>query len=287
MQDRLAADYPRGKKGLDEFESLVQIIKKKGTGKLYDCIVGISGGTDSTYLLLVCKKYGLRPLAVNVDNGWHSDIAVNNIKNALSVLGYDLETYVINWEEMKSIHLAFMKASLPWPDGTSDIAIREGLYRIAKKHKIKYIFNGHDFRTEGRQPDEWTWIDGKMINYICKLNKIKIKTFPNQTILDLLYNGYISGIKDIRPFWYIHYSKMEARKIIEKELNWKYYGGHHHENIFTKYIIGVWLPQKFGIDKRKITLSAHIRTGEYTRNEVIELLKVPPYSIDQMKVDEV
>lgn len=286
VHDRLAADYPRGEKGKRDFENLLAEIKRRGKGKEYDCVVGVSGGTDSTYLLVLCKQFGLRPLAVNVDNGWHTEIAVNNIKKALDALNYDLVTYVINWEEMKAIHLAFMRASLPWPDGTTDIAIREGLYRTAGKYGIKYIFNGHDFRTEGKQPEEWTWTDGRMINSICRKNGIRLKTFPNQTIFDLVYRGFLSGIKDIRPFWYLEYSKIEARKILEKEVGWEYYGGHHHENIFTRFIIGVWLPQKFGIDKRKVTLSAHVRTGEMTRQEALDKLKEPPYSQKQMDDDK-
>ncbi len=285
IQEHLELDYPRGEKGKQDFEKLIDEIKQKGKNKKYDCVVGLSGGTDSTYLLLLCKQYGLRPLAVTVDNGWHTEIAVNNIKNALDILGYDLETYVINWNEMKAIHLAFMRAALPWPDGSTDIAIREGLYRMASKHGIKYIFNGHDFRTEGRQPDEWTWTDGKMIKHICGQNNIKLKSFPNQSIFDLVYWGFVSGIKDIRPFWYLPYSKIEARKIIEKELGWKYYGGHHHENVFTKYIIGVWLPQKFGIDKRKVTYSAQIRTGELNREEIMKELEHLPYPEKQMADD--
>ncbi len=285
VHDQLAADYPRGEKGQKDFDALVLEMKRKGKGKQYDCVVGLSGGTDSTYMLWLCKQYGLRPLAVNVDNGWHTEIAVNNIKKALDALDYDLVTYVINWEEMKAIHLAFMKASLPWPDGTTDIAIRQGLYKMASKFGIKYILNGHDFRTEGKQPEEWTWVDGKQINYITKQNGIKLKSYPNQTMLDLIYYGFMSGIKDVRPFWYLKYSKIEARKVIEKELNWEYYGGHHHENIFTRYIIGVWLPQKFGFDKRKVTLSAHVRSGEYTQAQALEMLSHLPYSQKQMDDD--
>jgi N-acetyl sugar amidotransferase len=286
VHDKLSNDYPRGQKGAEEFDRLVLRMKIAGKSKPYDCVVGVSGGTDSTYLLWLCKQYGLRPLAVTVDNGWQSEIAVANIHQALERLHFDLQTYVINWEEMRKIHLAFIRAGLPWPDGTSDIAIRAGLYRVAKQHHIKFILNGHDFRTEGRQPNEWTWTDGRMIKSICKREGIKLRSFPNQTLWNLVYDGYISGIKDVRPFWYLNYSKIKAREIISRELNWEYYGGHHHENVFTRYIIGVWMPQKFGIDKRKITLAAHVREAEHSRQEALELLRLPPYDPTLMKQDE-
>jgi N-acetyl sugar amidotransferase len=285
MHDRLAADYPKGSDGLREFDQLVMRMKTAGQRKEYDCVVGVSGGTDSTYLLWVCKQYGLRVLAVNIDNGWNSKIAVANIKSALSILEYDLYTYVIDWEEMRSIHLSFLRERLPWPDGATDVAIGEGLYRVARKFKIKYVLNGHDFRTEGKQPTPWTWVDGRMIAHVASNYGIKIRTFPNQTLFSLIYNGFISGIKDVRPFWYLPYSKVEARKLLEKELGWRDYGGHHHENIFTKYIIGVWMPQKFGIDKRKVTFSAQVREGHLLRAQALEILSNPPYEMEKMKLD--
>jgi N-acetyl sugar amidotransferase len=281
----LEKDYPLGKKGEEDFAALVNEMKRAGKKSEYDCIVGVSGGTDSTYLLLLAKQYGLRPLAVNVDNGWHSEIAVNNIKKSLDILNINLRTYVIDWEEMKKIHISFMKASLPWPDGTTDIAITSALYKIAAEENIKYVLIGHDFRSEGKQPEEWTYTDGKMIKKITqKYFKVKFKSFPNLTIKDYLYYGFIKKIKNVRPFWYLEYNKPEAKKIIEKELGWQYYGGHHHESIFTRFIISYWLPQKFNIDKRKVTLSAYVRSGMMSREEALNELKQAPY--DKLKMEE-
>ncbi|UTW62653.1 N-acetyl sugar amidotransferase [bacterium SCSIO 12741] len=283
--DLLSADYPLGEKGKADWEALVAEMKKNGKGKQFDCIVGVSGGTDSTYLLLLAKEMGLRPLAVTFDNGWHSEIAVNNIKKALDILNIELRTYVMNWDEMKGIHRSFMKASLPWPDGTTDIGITSALYRIAAKEGVKHVLIGHDFRSEGKQPEEWTYVDAKMVKHIARKNKVKLKSYPNLTMFDYLYYGMVKGIKNVRPFWYLPYDKPAAKKIIEEKVDWEYYGGHHHENIFTKFIISYWLPKKFGFDKRKVTLSALVRSGMMEREDALKELAQPPYDPEQMEED--
>ena len=288
FQDMLAKEYPQGQKGKENFDKLVNEIKKEGLNKPYDCIVGVSGGTDSTYLLLTIKELGLRPLAVNLDNGWHSEIAVDNIKKTLDKLKIDLRTYVIDWEEMKNVHISFLKASLPWVDGPSDLAITLSLYKIANEEGIKYVFIGHDFRKEGRQPDEWTYTDGRMIKAVVKNfgTLKKFRSFPNLTAFRILYYGMFRKIKIIRPYWYLEYNKSAAQKIIEKELNWRYYGEHHHESIFTRFIIGYWLPKKFSIDKRRVTYSALIRSGEMTRELALEKVKKIPYALEKMDEDK-
>lgn len=286
LHNKLCTDYPRGEIGRNRFLNIIEKIKKDGKSKEYDCVIGVSGGTDSTFLLKVIKEYGLRPLAVNFDNGWHTEIAVNNIHSALQKLKIDLRTYVVDWQEMRNIHLSFLKASLPWPDGSTDIGIVSSLYKVASEENIKYVLNGHDFRTEGKQPLPWTHTDGRMVDFITKkYSKAKLKTFPNLNINKFIYYSFLKDIKEIRPFWFLDYSKIEARIILEKELNWKYYGGHHHENIFTRFIIGYWLPKKFNIDKRIITYSAHIRSGEMTREDALELMSQPPYSDSDMNKD--
>jgi tRNA(Ile)-lysidine synthase TilS/MesJ len=238
-------------------------------------------------LVKFLKEQGIRVLAANFDNGWHSEIAVNNIKKALDKLKIELVTYVVDWEEMRDIHLSLMKAGLPWPDGATDMGITAALYKIAANEKVKYIFNGHDFRTEGRQPEPWTYIDARLISYLVKkfTGRTSFRSFPNLTISSLLYYGSLLKIKNIRPFWYLDYSKIEARKILEKELEWVYYGGHHHESIFTRYIIGCWLPKKFRIDKRLVTLSAHIRSKEMTKEEAMNEILQPSYSEEMMEKD--
>jgi N-acetyl sugar amidotransferase len=286
--NNIASAYPGGKKGLVEWENHVEYIKKRGKGKRYDCIIGISGGTDSSYLMhLAKKKYGLRPLAVNLDNGWSSDISVKNIKKVTNKLNIDLETYVIDYEEVKDILRSYMRASLPWIDNPTDQAIKAILYKIAKREGIKYILNGDDFRSEGKQPTEWTYSDSRQLRYLQKkFGTIKIKTFPYLTLFNFVYYGYFRKIKMLRPLFYFHYQKRKAQELLKKEYDWEYYGGHHHENIFTKFVLSYWLIRKFGIDKRKITLSAQVMNGEITREEALQQLSKPPYNPEEMERDK-
>ncbi len=284
LMKNLMEAYPRGDEGQKIWDTLVQQVKHKGKHKPYDCLIGVSGGTDSSYLLYLAKQYGLRPLAVNFDNGWSSDIAVNNIKKVTKTLDIDLETYVVNYEEIKDLNVAYMKASLPWIDIPTDLAIKAVLYKIAAREGIKYIFRGNDFRSEGSQPREWTYGDGKQLKHIHRLfGRVKLKTFPNYTIKSLLNYSLLYGIKSIYPFYYLDYQKKDAQAFLKKEFGWEYYGGHHFENHFTRFAIAYWLYEKFGIDKRKITLSAQIISGEITRAQAIEDLLHKPYNEEEKK----
>jgi N-acetyl sugar amidotransferase len=283
IQERMMADFPRGKKGKADWEALVDKVKKSGRGKEYDCIIGVSGGVDSSYLLHICKnEYGLRPLAVNFDNGWSSDIAVKNIRKVTQKLDIDLETYVVDYEEMKDLLRTYMRASLPWIDGPTDTAIKATMYKIARQTGVKYVFRGNDFRSEGKQPREWTYSGSRQMKYLHRkygeLNSLS--SFPDLTLFGLIWSGYVRGIKDIRPYYFLEYKKQDARTLLEKEYGWEYYGGHHHENIFTKFAMSAWLPGKFGIDKRKITLSAQILSGAISREEAIAELEKPPADED-------
>lgn len=168
MFDKYVEQYPRGQKGKDDWDKYLSEIKLAGKNKKYDCIIGVSGGTDSSYLMHLAIKQGLRPLAVTLDNGWSSDVSVQNIKNVTNALKIDLETYVIDYEEIKDIQKSYIKAGLPWIDFPTDQAIKSVLYRIANRENIKYILIGHDFRSEGSQPNEWTYGDSKQIKYIQK-----------------------------------------------------------------------------------------------------------------------
>ena len=278
LYNRLEEAYPRGEKGSKEWNGIVEAIKKEGKNKRYDCVIGVSGGTDSSYLLYLAREQGLNPLAANLDNGWNSDISVKNIKKVTSALDIDLETYVIDYKEINDLLKAYMHASLPWIDIPSDLAIKAILYKIASKIGVRYILRGNDFRSEGTQPREWTYGDGRQLRYIHrKFGTVKLKTFPNYTLSSLIYFGLIKKIKSIYPYYYINYNKKTAQDFLENEFGWEYYGGHHYENIFTKFAIQYWLFEKFHIDKRKITFSAQILSGMKDRNEALEELKVPPY----------
>lgn len=279
--------YPRGEKGFAEWEKWLVRIKKDGSNRRYDCIVGVSGGTDSCYLLYLAKKHGIRPLAVNLDNGFSSKTAVENIKKVTNALNVDLETYVIDYEEVKAVLRAYIKASLPWIDGPTDIAIKASLYKIAEREGIKYIFNGSDFRSEGKQPSEWTYSDARqLLHLVKKFETIKLKSFPYYTISQFFRFGYLKRIKMLRPYYYLDYEKRKAQEFLKQEYNWEYYGGHHHENIFTKFAISYWLPAKFGIDKRIITLSAQVMSGEISREEALNELKEDPYNKSEIQNDK-
>jgi len=288
MFDSLCKAYPRGEKGKNDWENIVEKIKKNSAKKTYDCIVGVSGGTDSSYLLHLAKKeYGLRPLAVNLDNGWNSEIAVQNIKKVTKALDIDLETYVIDYEEVKAVLRAYMKASLPWIDGPTDIAIKSMLLKIARRERIKYVLNGNDFRSEGKQPSEWTHSDVRqMLHVLKRYEAIKLQSYPFLNLVNLAKITVLYGIKTYRPFYYIDYQKKSTQEFLKKQYDWQYYGGHHHENIFTKFAIGYWLTKKFGIDKRIITYSAQVLSGEISRDEAIENIKRPPYDPDEMERDK-
>lgn len=279
--DKLVEAFPRGEQGKKEWDRLVNKIKTDGKGKQYDCIIGVSGGTDSSYLLHFSKEIGLRPLAVNLDNGWGSDISVKNIKKITKALNVDLETYVIDYEEIKDLLRSYILAGLPWIDIPTDLAIKAVLYKIAAREGIKYILRGNDFRSEGSQPNEWTYGDGKQLLAVHrKYGRVKLKTFPNYTLINLSYYGFFRKIKSIYPYYYIDYNKNRTQDFLKKEYEWEYYGGHHHENLFTKFAISYWLPEKFGIDKRKITYSAQILSGEISREFALEQIEKSPYDIE-------
>jgi N-acetyl sugar amidotransferase len=286
LHEILAKDFPQGSAGTLKLDQIIDAIKQKGKNKPYDCVVGVSGGTDSIYLLYWAKKNGLRPLAVHFDNGWNSEIAVHNIQKALEKLKIDLQTYVVDWEEFKDVLVSFLKSSLPWADIPTDFGITSTLYRVASEENLKYILVGNNFRTEGKMPTEWTYSDGRTIKYIQKhFGTKKLKTFPNLTIFDFFYYSIFRRIQIIRPLNYMNYQKADARALLEKELGWQYYGGHHYESIYTRFAYSYLLPEKFKIDKRIITLSALVRSGGITREEALKELEADPYPKDRVKQD--
>ncbi len=284
IQQNLMKDFPLGEKGMKDWENNVEKIKNEGKGKAYDCIIGVSGGTDSSYLLHLAKEYGLRPLAVNLDNGWSSDIALKNIRKMTSALNIDLETYVINYEEIKDILRSYLRAGLPWIDNPTDQAIQAILYKFAKQQRVKTILIGTDFRSEGKQPTEWTYSDRKQLKFVQKqFGSEKLKTYPMISLFNKAYLGYLKGIKFQSPFNYLSYNKQAAQKLLIEKYAWEYYGEHHHENLFTKWTIGYWMYEKFGIDKRLITYSAQVLNGIITRDEALAIVSKKPY--DDSKIE--
>ncbi|NPV50427.1 MAG: N-acetyl sugar amidotransferase [Candidatus Methanofastidiosum sp.] len=271
-------------------EKLAEEIKEKGKGKKYDCVIGLSGGTDSTYAAYIVVKLGLRPLAVHLDNGWNSELSVKNIENIVKNLGIDLYTYVIDWDEFKDLQMAFLKASTPDSEIPTDHAICSALYQVARKHNVKYILAGTNLGTESILPALWSHghSDWKYIKNIQKrFGSKKLKTFPHQSMLDLFIDVKIRKIKWVHLLNYIDYVKKDAVNIIEKELDWRNYGGKHYESIYTRFFQGYILPVKFNFDKRRAHLSSLIISNQITRDYALQELTKDPYpSIELLEEDK-
>jgi len=284
LVDDLKNQYGTGdEKGRIEFERIVNEIKKAGQGKKYDVAVGVSGGTDSSYMLYLAIQYGLRPLAVHYDNTWNSAIATENIRKVTQKLGVDLYTHVCANKESDDIFKSFFLASVPEIDGPTDIALAEVMYRAASKYKIKYVFEGHSFVAEGVSPLSKAYVDGGYIMDVHKkFGKIKMSSFPNMSFSKFLYWIMIKRIRKIRPFWYLNYSKEDARIFLEKEFDWRYYGGHHLENRMTAFHHSYYTPNKFGLDQRNNSLSASVRSGKISREEALQIYSEPPHLEEEL-----
>lgn len=287
INDEMERDHPLGPESTKKLKEIVEKIKKDGKGLQYDCIAGTSGGRDSTYTLLKAIELGLRPLAVHFDNGWNTEISVKNIKKTCEKLNIPLYTVVADWEEFKDLQVSFLKASTPDSDIPTDYAIYSVLFKVAAKEGVKYILNGHSFRTEGTSPISWTYMDDRYLKAVHKkFGKIKkIKSFPVLTLPSLLYYAFVKRIKDVRLLEYMEYNKKEVDKVLTAQLDWEYYGGHHHENVYTKFFQSYYLPKKFNIDKRKTELSALVRSGQITREEALREINSSHYQYDPTVVE--
>ena len=286
MIEDLKSQFKTGTpEGVENFMEIVEQIKKDGKSKKYDCVVGVSGGTDSSYMIIKALEWGLRPLAVHYDNTWNSAIATENIRKVLSKLNVDLYTHVTDNKEADDIFKSFFLANVPEIDGSTDIALAETLYRAASKFNVKYVLEGHSFISEGVSPLSSAYVDGAYIKNIHKMfGSIKMKTFPNMSFMSFMKWITVKRIKKIRPLWYIPYSKRDAQAMLEKEYGWQYYGGHHLENRMTAFNHSVYFPQKFGIDQRNNSLSASVRAGLMTQKEAIEEYNSDPLVEDGLIV---
>lgn len=279
IHEELEAKYPLNtEKTKKELDSVIRKIKNQKRSGKYDCVLGVSGGRDSTYTLFQAVKLGLKPLAVHFDNGWNSDIAVENIRNATKILNVDLETVVADWEEFKDLQLSFLKASVPDAEVPTDWVIFSVLYEVAKKENIKFIIHGHSFRTEGSTPLSWTYMDGKYVKSVHKIfGRKKIKSFPLMSAFDYFKYTFFYKIKQIRILYYLDYDEKKIIKLLKTKLKWRDYGGKHFESSYTSFFQSYILMKKFKIDKRKLHLSALIRSGQINRSSAIIKLKKDPY----------
>jgi N-acetyl sugar amidotransferase len=264
-----------------EFQMLISKIKDDGKGKKYDCIIGLSGGVDSSYVAYVLKEAGLKPLAVHLDNGWNSELSVMNIESICRTLKIELFTKVLNWEEFKDIQYSFLRSSTPDSEIPTDHAIFVTLFEVAKQFNLKYILTGINISTESIMPKTWSYghWDWKYIKGIQKqFGKVKIKDFPHIGFLKLIYYLKVKRIKWVNVLNYLEFNKEDAKKVIQEKLNWRDYGGKHHESLYTKFYQTVILPNKYGIDKRKAHLSSLICSNQITREEALIELSKPVIS---------
>lgn len=270
---------------LDQF---ISECKEWGKGKEYDCIAGISGGVDSTYMVYKAKELGLRPLAVHLDNGWNTRLAVTNIEKILKQLDVDLYTHVIDWEEFRDLQNAYFNASVVDIEVASDHAITAMIHNEASKRKIKYILLGSNFATEGIMARSWVWTKNDLRNILdihSKFGTRKLKTYPKLGFLGFVYLKKIKKIERFQFLNYIDYNRDEAKKILIDKFGWEDYGGKHHESMFTKFYQAYILPRKFNIDKRKAHLSTNICSGQITREESLKILEEPLYDESELKRD--
>jgi len=276
--------WQNGENRKNQLNSILAKIKESSRGNDFDCIMGMSGGIDSSYLLYaMVKDYELRPLVFHVDAGWNSQIAVNNIERLIDGLGLDLYTEVINWEEIKDLQLAFFKSGVPHIDVPQDHAFFATMYKFASENNIKYILTGGNYSTECvRNPLEWMYYqsDSAQLQDIHKIfGSIPLKTFPVTNILwHKFYLPYIKGIKLFRPLDYIPYNKDESMKLLVQKFGYQEYHQKHFESRFTAFYESFWLPKRFGYDTRKVQYSSLILTGQMTRNEALEKLNKPAYN---------
>ena len=277
--------------GQQKLKKIFDKIKNDSKKKQYDCIIGLSGGVDSTYLCLVIKKYNLRVLAVHVDAGWNSEIAVSNIEKVIKYCNFDLHTHVMNWKEIKDLQLSYLKSGVANQDVPQDLAFFSSLYHFAIKNNIKYIINGGNIATESVFPSSWHHSAMDSINLkaiYSKYGRYKLRDFKTINFFQYyFYYPIIKKMKIIRPLNYINYNKENAIEVLKKKINFKDYGFKHGESRFTKFFQNYYLPKKFNIDKRRPHYSSLILAGQLSRNQALEKIKENLYSEDDLNQDKI
>jgi N-acetyl sugar amidotransferase len=268
---------------MERLKATTGLIRKDGEGKPYDCIIGLSGGVDSSYVAWLVKKQGLRPLAVHFDNGWNSEIAVSNIEHICKKLDIELYTYVVDWNEFRDLQLSFLKAGVANAEFPTDHGIFATLYKLAGQFGVKYIVDGVNHATEFVRTDftaaGWAYSDLRHLKAIHKqFGTIPLKTFPTMSFYKKAWLQKVKGIQQVSLLNYVNYIKSDAVLVLQEELGWRSYGGKHHESTFTKWHQVVYLPTRFGFDKRRVHLSDLVLFGQISRQKALEEINTPPIS---------
>jgi N-acetyl sugar amidotransferase len=273
-----------------QFAAMIEQIKTAGRGKKYDSLIGLSGGVDSSYLAWLAKRHGLRPLAVHFDNGWNTELAVSNIESLVTKLGYDLETFVMDWDEFRDLQRAYFKASVIDLEVPTDHMIFGALHQIAARRGIRTILSGSNFQTEWLLPKTWYYRKSDLRNIRCihrKFGSVQTQKLPGMGVWRQAYYHYVKGIRTEAPLNLIDYDKAAAKRFLMEELQWRDYGGKHHESVFTRFYQGYILPNKFDVDKRKAHLSNLILMGQISREDALRELQQPTYDEETQAQDKV
>jgi N-acetyl sugar amidotransferase len=275
--------------GTERLERLVYEMKRAGRGARYDCLIGLSGGVDSSYVAyLVARRFGLRTLAVHLDNGWNTELAVDNVERIVKALNIDLATHVLDWREFRDIQIAFMRSSISNIEIPTDHAIWAALIKTAAKNRIKYIVAGNNVVTESIMPE--SWLDGSKDSRLIRsihhrFGRVPMRSYPYLTTLDYAYYLLLRGIRWVPILNYVPYVKAEAKQTLMTELGWRDYGGKHYESVFTRFFHAYYLPEKFGYELRKSYYSALVCSGQVTRDEALKDLAEPPAQPELMEQD--
>jgi N-acetyl sugar amidotransferase len=273
----------------ERLEQLIARVKEDGKGKPYDCLIGLSGGVDSSYVAhLVAKRFGLRALALHLDNGWNTELAVANVERIVKTLKIDLSTHVLDWREFRDIQTAFLRSGVSNIEIPTDHAIWAVLLKTASKMSIKYIFAGNNVVTESIMPESWLYgsKDSRLIRGIHKrFGNLPMKSYPYLTTPDYVRYLLVEGIRWVPVLNYIPYVKADAKKLLMDELGWRDYGGKHYESVFTRFFHADYLPAKFGYDLRKSYASALVCSGQITREEALRELEQPPAPKEMLSQD--
>lgn len=275
--------------GARRWEAMAAQIRQAGQGREYDCILGLSGGIDSSYLALKVKDWKLRPLVVHVDAGWNSELAVANIEAVVKYCDFDLHTHVVDWEEMRDLHLAYLKAGIANQDVPQDHVFFASLYHFATRNRIRFILSGGNIATEGIFPTAWHGSAMDAVNLRAihkKYGERPLRTYSTIGFFDyFVWYPFVRKMRTARPLNFMPYDKQQAIAELEQKMGWRAYGRKHGESLFTKLFQNYYLPTKFGYDKRKPHLASLIVSGQMTRADALAKLQEPLYEPNELEID--